>query len=257
QRFAGTGGAPALTGVHQRHLHVVKGARAGDQVEALEDEPDLSVPDPRQLVVVEPGDVGAIEQVAAAGRHVQAADDVHQRRFARAACAHDGNEVATPDVEVDALQRRHLDPAHAVGLGDSFEGDHPPVPTRAPPKPPAPPRVLPVPVVTRTVGMTTCSPSFRPPVTSVNWSPATPVSIGVWTCCPPARTMTYAWPRTLPMTMKALVAVLVGSGAWLPGASAVVPPPGATVSPTTPLMLLTSPSIGDTSVVLLRFACAV
>ena len=59
------------------------------------------------------------------------------------------------------------------------------------------------------------------------------------------------------MTMKALVAVLVGSGAWLPGASAVVPPPGATVSPTTPLMLLTSPSIGDTSVVLLRFACAV
>ena len=32
----------------------------------------------------------------------------------------------------------------------------------------------------------------------------------------------------LPMTMNALDPVVVGSGAWLPGASAVVPPPGAT-----------------------------
>ena len=51
--------------------------------------------------------------------------------------------------------------------------------------------------------------------------------------------------------------MLVGRGAWLPGASGVVPPPGATVSPTTPLMLFTSPSIGATSVVALRFCCAV
>jgi hypothetical protein len=39
-------------GVDERQLHVVERGRARQQVEGLEDEPDLLVPDARQLVVV-------------------------------------------------------------------------------------------------------------------------------------------------------------------------------------------------------------
>src|SRR5712691_7758345 len=109
--------------------------------------------------------------------YVKAADDVHQRRLAGAAGAHDRDELALADMQVDALQRRHREPAHPVRLGYALEGDHPFTCTPPPPKPP--PRVLPVPLDTLTVGMTTCAPSLRPPVTSVYWSPTTPVSIGV------------------------------------------------------------------------------
>src|SRR5436190_416114 len=187
ERLAGARGPSSLTGVDQRHLHVVQGAGARDQVEALKHESDLSVADASEVVVVESRHVGAVEDIAAAGRHVQAPDDVHQGRLARSAGTHDGDEVTFADFEVDALQRVYLDLAHAVGLGDPLERDHPPPPTRPPPKPPPVPmpRVVPLPEVeTRTVGMTICSPSFKPPVTSVNWSPTTPVSMGVWVCWP-------------------------------------------------------------------------
>src|SRR5207245_1958469 len=82
---------------------------------------------------------------------------------------------------VDASQRRDLDLAHTVGLGDGLERDHPPVPMRTPPPPPPPPplRMLPLEPATLRVGITTWAPSFNPPVTSVYWSPATPTSIGV------------------------------------------------------------------------------
>src|ERR1700686_316937 len=170
-------------GVDQRHLDVVQRSGARDEVEALEHESDLAVANPRQLVVRELRHIGPVKQVTAAARYVEAADDVHQRRLAGAACAHDRDELAPGDVQVDPLQRLHLDLAHAVGLGDALERDHPPIPTRVPPSVPPPFRV-PVPVVTLTVGSTTCSPSLSPPVTSVYWSPATPVSIGVWTCWP-------------------------------------------------------------------------
>lgn len=68
-----------------------------------------------------------------------------------------------------------------------------------------------------------------------------------------AKGITTSMALRLLMTMNAVDDVLVGSGAWVPGASAVVPPPGATGSPTTPLMLLTTPSIGATRVVSFRF----
>ena len=75
--------------VDQRQLDVAQRRGARDQVEALEDEPDLAVADIGELVVVEVADVDAVEQVAAARRDVEAADDVHQRRLAAARRAHD------------------------------------------------------------------------------------------------------------------------------------------------------------------------
>src|SRR5947207_1567210 len=74
----------AHAGVDQRHLDVVQGAGPGDEVERLEDEPDLDVADRRQLVVVQVPDVHPVQQVEARCGQVEAADDVHQRALARA-----------------------------------------------------------------------------------------------------------------------------------------------------------------------------
>ncbi len=57
-------------------------ARAREEVEGLEDEADLLVADTGEFVVVELGDVVAVEPVFALRGRVKAADEVHQRGFA-------------------------------------------------------------------------------------------------------------------------------------------------------------------------------
>ena len=68
--------------------------------------------------LVERADVDPVEEELAAGGYVEAADDVHQRRLARAGGAHDRDEVAPLDDERDAAEGVHLDVAHHVGLDD-------------------------------------------------------------------------------------------------------------------------------------------
>ena len=79
----------------------------GEQVERLKDEAEQAPAQRRELVLVALGDVLAVEQVAPGGRPVQAADDVQQRRLARARRADDRDRVAALDDEVDAAQREH------------------------------------------------------------------------------------------------------------------------------------------------------
>src|SRR5207249_8500941 len=64
------------------------------------------------------------QHVLARGGGVEAADDVHERRLARARRPHHRYVVVAPDVEVDAAQGLHLDPSHAVGLADPAHADH-------------------------------------------------------------------------------------------------------------------------------------
>ena len=125
QRLAGPlvplgGGDP---GVEQRQLDVLQRRGARQQVEVLEDEADRLVAEVRQLVVGEAGDVLPLQQVAAGGGAVEAAEQVHQRRLARARGPHDGDELALRDLERDAAERRQLDVAHPVDLGDVLQLD--------------------------------------------------------------------------------------------------------------------------------------
>jgi len=60
--------------------------------------------------------------LAAAGR-VQSADQVEQGGLARTGRAHQRDEIAAVDVQVDAMQHLHLFGAALVGLGDVAEGD--------------------------------------------------------------------------------------------------------------------------------------
>ena len=48
------------------------------------------------------------ERVAALARRVEAADQVHQRRLARARRTHDGDVFVVLDAQADAAQRVHL-----------------------------------------------------------------------------------------------------------------------------------------------------
>jgi len=82
-------------GVGERQLDVGQRRRARDQLERLEDEPDLAVAHHRQLVLVEAAGVHPVEQVATAGGGVEAADDVHQRGLAAATGTHH-RDVVTP-----------------------------------------------------------------------------------------------------------------------------------------------------------------
>ncbi len=87
---------------------VLDRAGARQQIEALEDEAEALAADAGELRLLEPGDVDAVEEVAPAGRPVEAAEDRHQRRLARSRGAHDGDELAALDRQADAPQRLHL-----------------------------------------------------------------------------------------------------------------------------------------------------
>ena len=102
--------------VDQGQFDVVQRGRPRQQVERLEDEPDLLVPDAREIVVVHPADVLAVQQVLAARRRIETADEVHQRRLARPGGSHDGDELAALDVDRHAAQRVDLLGSHPVRL---------------------------------------------------------------------------------------------------------------------------------------------
>src|SRR5450631_2302428 len=91
--------------VHRRKLHVLDGSRARQQVEPLEDEAELSIPNRRQIPLLETGYVDPVEQVAPGAWPVEAAQDVHECRFARAARAHDRDEPAALNRNAHASER--------------------------------------------------------------------------------------------------------------------------------------------------------
>ena len=59
----------------------------------------------------------------AGGRLVEAGEDVHERRLARARRAHHGRELAALDVEVDAAEGVDGGVALAVAAGDAARGN--------------------------------------------------------------------------------------------------------------------------------------
>ena len=83
--------------VEQRDLHVVEHAQIGDQVERLEDEPDLLVADRGQRAIAVAGDRRAVELHRALGRRVEQADQVEQRALAAARRPHDRDELPFAD----------------------------------------------------------------------------------------------------------------------------------------------------------------
>ena len=60
----------------------------------------------------------ARQQIFAARRHIQAADQIHQRRLAGAGRPHNGEVIAFLDLQVDILQNTDGFPALRIVLAD-------------------------------------------------------------------------------------------------------------------------------------------
>ena len=113
----------AAAAVEHGQLDVFQRGGAGEEVEALEDEPELLVAQVGKLVAVETGDVHAVEQVAARGGPVEAAERVHERGLAGAAGAHDGHKLALVQLQGDAADGVHLHLARIVDAVDVLKLD--------------------------------------------------------------------------------------------------------------------------------------
>src|SRR5690606_38712671 len=76
-----------------------------DQVEGLEDEPDLLAAQLREPTVVEGAELHVAEEDATGGERVEPRQAVHQRRLARARWTHDGREATGRDADRDVVER--------------------------------------------------------------------------------------------------------------------------------------------------------
>src|SRR5215470_16202127 len=91
----------------QRDPDVLGGGQHRDEPKGLEDERDRVAPQRHALLFGHPGHVLADHLQAAAGRCVEAADDVQQRGLAGAGPAAHGDELPAPDRERHLTKRVH------------------------------------------------------------------------------------------------------------------------------------------------------
>ena len=111
--------AGVLGGEH----HVLQRGARRYQAVALEDEAHLARADFVEGAVLELGDVAPVEHHVARGGSCQAADDVEQRRLARARRPHHREELAVAHLEVGAPKRvDNVALAHVEQLLDTLHG---------------------------------------------------------------------------------------------------------------------------------------
>jgi hypothetical protein len=112
-----------LAGIEQRQGDIFLGRGARQEVEVLKDEADAAAADAGQGRLAQPSGVDPFEPVAALAGLVEAAENIHQGRFAGAGTAHDGDEFAALDRERNPIERRHLIGAQPVDPADLLEVD--------------------------------------------------------------------------------------------------------------------------------------
>src|SRR5439155_15611677 len=93
---------------HHRELDVLFRRQRRDQVEALEDEPDVAAPHLRQVALAELRQLAAVERQRSTRRLIQSTEELKERALPRAARALDGDELTAVDIEVDRVHRAHL-----------------------------------------------------------------------------------------------------------------------------------------------------
>ncbi len=116
-------GERLFAAIQQGQLDVFQCVGPRQQVEPLKNETEVAATQQRALVARQRLDVEALKQEFAGGRHVEAAEDVHHRRFAGSRRTHHGHEVTRLDVEVDAAQGLETSRAGAKRLGHAPQLD--------------------------------------------------------------------------------------------------------------------------------------
>src|SRR6266478_793584 len=90
--------------VQRGQFDVFQSGGARQQVEALKNETDFAIADGGQLLLAEAGDLDAFQQIASSAGFVEAAQNIHERRFTAAAGAHDGDELPARNFDTYASQ---------------------------------------------------------------------------------------------------------------------------------------------------------
>ena len=96
----------------------MESACAWQKIEGLKDETDFLVTDVSKFVVIEFADQTAGEPILARTWGIETANKIHQRGFAGARRAHDGDIFAFPNFHIDTTERMHLFRAHFVDFGE-------------------------------------------------------------------------------------------------------------------------------------------
>ena len=109
--------------VREGELHVLVHTQVADQVEALEDEPDLAVPRARALDDRQALDRPVVEPVLALRGCVEQAEDRQERRLAATRGAFDRDVLTEVDREVDAVESVGHDFVALENLADAFQTD--------------------------------------------------------------------------------------------------------------------------------------
>ena len=108
----------------QRQLDVALGGEHRHEVVELEHEADVVRAPAGELAAAELIDAAAADADLARGRLIESADEIEERRLARARRTHERDEVALGDVEIEPVQDFDLLPAALVDLGDLGHLDH-------------------------------------------------------------------------------------------------------------------------------------
>src|SRR5262245_54583471 len=107
----------------ERQLHVLEHREIADQVERLEDETDLPVPDARAFGAIDPFDGITAQGITATARRVEEPKDREQGRFPAAGGPFDGDVVAGVYLEVDAGERMRFDFVRVEDFLEALQAD--------------------------------------------------------------------------------------------------------------------------------------
>ena len=116
----GRGHAP----VGERQLDVLEDRQVADQIEALENEPDLAVAHAGAIAGRKVGNGLAVQPVLAARGRVEQPENRQQRGLAASRWAADRHVFALGDLEIDVGERVRFDFVCQEDLGDRFQLDN-------------------------------------------------------------------------------------------------------------------------------------
>ena len=94
----------AHAAIEQRQGDVIHGAQLRQQIKALEHKAQQPVTHLGEVIEARVAQILAVEQEFSACRHIQTADQVHQRRLARAGRTHDRKVIPFGDLKIDVLE---------------------------------------------------------------------------------------------------------------------------------------------------------
>ncbi|MNS16645.1 hypothetical protein D3C72_482990 [compost metagenome] len=95
------------TGIHRRDFHVLRRRQMRKQMVALEDKAKVFTAQFGQRIAVEGGNIRPRHAIGAAGRFIQAAENVHQGGFSGAGRPDDRHHLPGFNAQGDALQHLH------------------------------------------------------------------------------------------------------------------------------------------------------